>query len=76
MSKESIGILKSELSKIIGDIGGFIVEKQVGVMGYTDDDFPTDKLGELVDRVVDIGVYDKKMASGIRSKLRARLGLN
>ncbi len=75
MANEQITIIKSELSKIIGDIGGFIVEKQVKVLGHTEDDFPDEKLGELIDKVVDIGVYDKKLSNGIRSKLRQKVGL-
>ena len=75
MTREHIEMIKSEISKVIGPIGKFMVEKQVSVMGHTEDDFPEEELPELIDRVVDIGVYDSKMARSIKQKIKAMTGV-
>jgi len=75
MTREHIEIIKSEISKVIGPIGKFMVEKQVLVMGHTEDDFPEEELPDLINRVVDIGVYDSKMAKSIKQKIRSMTGM-
>lgn len=75
MGDESIDIIKSELEKVIGPIGRFIVEKQIAVLEQSEDGFPKEMLPELIDRVVDIGVYDRQMSKTIRIKLRQKVGL-
>ena len=75
MTREQIETIKSEISKVIGPIGKFMVEKQVSVMGHTEDDFPDEKIPELIDRVVNIGVYDTKMSKSIKQKIREETGI-
>ena len=75
MTKENIELIKSELEKVIGPIGRFIVDKQLQVMKQNEDSFPPELLGELIDRVVDIGVYDRQMSKSIKIKLRQKVGL-
>jgi hypothetical protein len=75
MTREQIETIKSEISKIIGPIGRYMVEKQVSVMGHTEDDFPDEKIPELIDRVTDIGVYDTKMAKSIKQRIRETAGV-
>lgn len=71
MASDQVETLKNELTKLIGPIGKFIVEKQIKAMGYEERDFPQDKMPELIDRVVDIGVYDKQMSKNIKQRLRS-----
>ena len=54
MTLDQIQTIKMEMAKIIGPIGKFIVEKQVKVMGYTENDLPANKIPELIDKVIDI----------------------
>lgn len=74
-TKEKIEIIKSEITKVIGPIGKFMVEKQVTVLGYTEEDLPEDMLPVLIDKVVDIGVYDQRMSKTIKNSLREKVGL-
>jgi hypothetical protein len=74
MASDKVETLKSEITKIIGPIGKFIIEKQIKAMGYEEDSFPQDKMPELIDRVVDIGVYDKQMSKSIKQRLREATG--
>ena len=74
MNGEQIEIIKSEISKVIGPIGKFMVEKQIKVMGHTEDDFPDERIPELIERVIDIGVYDSKMAKNLKQVLREKTG--
>ena len=75
MTREQIETIKSEISKIIGPIGKFMVEKQIKVMGHTEMDLPPEKVPELIDKVVDIGVYDSKMARNLKQKLKEKTGV-
>jgi hypothetical protein len=75
MTNENIEIIKDEIEKLIGPIGKFIVEKQIRVMGFTEEDFPRERLPELIDHVIDMGVYDKQMSKTIRTKIREKVGL-
>lgn len=75
MASDQVETLKYELTKLIGPIGKFIVEKQIKAMGFEESDFPQDKMPELIDRVVDIGVYDRQMSKSIKQRLRIALGV-
>jgi hypothetical protein len=72
MSREHIETIKSEISKIIGPIGKFMVEKQIKVMGYTEEEFPEEKIPDLIEKVIEIGVYDSQMAKNLKQKLREK----
>ena len=74
MSGSHVETLKAELTKLIGPIGKFIIEKQIKAMGYEEADFPKEKMPELIDRVVDIGVYDKQMSKNVKTRLREATG--
>jgi len=74
-TKEKIEIIKSEIIKVIGPIGKFMVEKQVDVLGHTEDDLPEELLPILIDKVVDIGVYDIQMSKSLKHSLREKIGL-
>lgn len=69
-SKQKVGFIKNELIKLIGPIGKFIVEKQIKNMGYTEENLPDEKINELIDTVVEIGIYDSNLSKSIKSKLR------
>lgn len=71
MASDQVETLKNELTKIIGPIGKFIIEKQITAMGYEENGFPQDRMPELIDRVVDIGVYDKQMSKNIKQRLKS-----
>jgi hypothetical protein len=44
-------------------------------MGFTEENFPDDQLPELIDHVIDMGVYDTQMSKTIRTKIRELVGL-
>ncbi len=68
-SKQKVGFIKNELIKLIGPIGKFIVEKQIKNMGYTDENIPDEKINELIDTVVEMGIYDANVSKTIKTKL-------
>ena len=75
MVSRKIEIIQEELKKVIGPIGKFVVEKQINKMGEDKDNFPDDKLSDLVERVVDIGVFDKRIQGSVKERIRTSLML-
>lgn len=75
MVSRKIEIIQEELKKVIGPIGKFVVEKQINKMGEDMDNFPDAKLSDLVERVVDIGVFDKRIQGSVKERIRTSLML-
>ncbi len=75
MASRKIEIIQEELKKVIGPIGKFIVEKQISKMGEDKDNFPDAKLPDLVERVVDIGVFDKRIQGSVIERINNSLML-
>jgi len=73
MASDQIETIKFEITKVIGPIGRFIVEKQIKAMGFDEENFPMDMAPELIDRVIDIGVYDKQMSKNLKQRMRNAL---
>ncbi len=76
MTARKIEIIQEELKKVIGPIGKFVVEKQITKMDEDKDNFPDDKLSDLIENVVDIGVFDKRIQSTVKERIRSSLNMN
>jgi len=75
MTSQKVEVIQEELKKVIGPIGKFVVEKQINVMNEDKDNFPDDKIGELIERSVDIGVFDQRIQKSVKERIRTTLNL-
>ncbi|MHA2032181.1 MAG: hypothetical protein ACW99Q_22650 [Candidatus Kariarchaeaceae archaeon] len=76
MTGRKIEVIQEELKKVIGPIGKFVVEKQITKMDEDKDNFPDDKLPDLIEKVVDIGVFDKRIQSSVKERIKNSLNIN
>lgn len=72
-TKEFIEKMRSILVDAAGPIADFIIKKQIKDMGYTIENFPLEKLSDLIDRVVENAIYDVERRREIRNRLRKTL---
>jgi hypothetical protein len=72
--RETIEKIRATLADAAGPIASFVVKKQIKDMGYTEDDFPSEKLPELINRVVENAIYNPEMKEDVRRKLRKVIG--
>ena len=70
MTSQKVELIQDELKKYIGPIGKFVVEKQINNMEEDKDNFPDDKIEELIERSVDIGVFDKRIQKTVKERIR------
>jgi DNA-binding transcriptional regulator YhcF (GntR family) len=75
MTGRKIEVIQEELKKVIGPIGKFVVEKQITKMDEDKDNFPDDKLPDLIEKVVDIGVFDKRIQSSVKERIKNSLNI-
>jgi hypothetical protein len=71
MTSQKVEQIQDELRKVIGPIGKFVVEKQINNMQEDKDNFPDDKIEELIERSVDIGVFDTHIHKAVKERIRS-----
>lgn len=67
MSK--IDDLREAMKPHFGPISPFLLKKQIAVMGESADCFPNSRLKELIDKVIEAGIYDESKKRAVRSAL-------
>lgn len=75
MASQKVEVIQDELKKVIGPIGKFVVEKQINKLNEDKDNFPDDKIEELIERSVDIGVFDKRIQKSVKERIKTSLGI-
>ncbi len=70
---KEIDVLERELVDLAGPLAVFVIKKQIKDMGLRRDDFPRERLGELIERSVKNAIFDpekqKKVVRSLRKKL-------
>ena len=65
--------LEWEMVSLAGPLAPFVIKKQIKDMGLKMETFPEDKLSELIDRVVDSGVYDDSIKPRTKKALKKKI---
>jgi hypothetical protein len=73
MTSQKVEQIQNELKKVIGPIGKFVVEKQINNMQEDIDNFPDEKIEELIERSVDIGVFDNTIQKSVKERIRSTI---
>ena len=73
MNQDKFAKLEWELVYLAGPLVKFVINQQIKNMGFTREDFPEDRFGELIDKVVDNGIYDNSAKAGIKKQLKKKL---
>ena len=70
---KEIDILERELVELAGPLAKFVIKKQIRDMGLQRENFPKDRLGELIERSVKNAIFDPKKQREVSRNLRKKL---
>jgi len=73
MGLHMIRQLEREMMMLAGPLAPFVVKKQIKDMGFQKETFPADRMGELIDKVVDHGIYDESVKPKTKKALRKKI---
>ena len=61
MKPEIYSALEEELIELAGPLGKFVLKKHLKEMGSTPDDYPEEKMKELIKAIVPKAVFDESL---------------
>ena len=70
---DKVRLLEREMIMLSGPLAGFVIRKQIKDMGLDAEGFPEERMGELIDKVVDNGIYDASIKPKTKKMLKKRL---
>jgi hypothetical protein len=73
MAEHLIRQLEREMMYLAGPLAPFLVKKQMKNMGFEVDNFPEDKMAELIDKVVEHGIYDESAKPRTKKALKKKI---
>ena len=73
MSEQMIRQLEREMIFLAGPLAPFVVKKQIKSMGFERETFPEDRMAELINKVVEHGIYDDSIKASTKKTLRKRI---
>jgi hypothetical protein len=73
MAEHLIKQLEREMIPLAGPLAPFLIKKQMKDMGFQSDDFPPDKMAELIDKVVEHGIYDESIKPKTKKALKKKI---
>ena len=73
MGLHMIRQLEREMMNLAGPLAPFVVKKQIKDMGYEKENFPADKMAELIDKVVEHGIYDESIKPRTKKNLKKKI---
>ncbi len=68
-----IDLLEKELIELAGPLAGFVIKKQIKDMGLRRENFPEDRLTELMERSVKNAIFEPSKQKEVIRKLRKKL---
>lgn len=73
MAEHLIRQLEREMMYLAGPLAPFLIKKQMKNMGFEMDDFPEEKMAELIDKVVEHGIYDDSIKPKTKKTLKKKI---
>ncbi len=70
---KEIDVLERELVELAGPLAKFVIKKQIRDMGLQRENFPKDRLGELIERSVKNAIFDPKKQREVSRALKKRI---
>ncbi len=70
---DRIDILEKELVDLAGPLAVFVIKKQIKDMGLRRENFPEERMGELIERSVKNAIFDPKKQKNVERNLKKML---
>ncbi len=68
-----VDIIEEAVTDVAGSISRFVVEKQIDMMGEKREEFPPERLNELIESVLDATIFDGDVRRRVRRNIRKRI---